>query len=160
MDLEQMHRKFAVDCFNGTWDLIEKDERTAEESQKMVAMAYASLYHWSEVGEPINQIRGHWQISRVWSIASEPDNALDHAMLSLALCEHHNITGLDLAFAYEAVARAHALTGNIDERDEYITKAREAAEGIEKAEDKDYLLREVSLMPEEGLCDPPGLRVY
>jgi len=33
-DKKKLHRTFAVDCFNRTWDLIEKGERTPEEDEK------------------------------------------------------------------------------------------------------------------------------
>jgi len=143
MELEQMHKKFAVDCFNGTWNLIEKPDRTPEETHKMIAMAYASLYHWSEVGTTINLVRGHWQVSRVWAVAAEGENALRHARACLGLCEEHGIGGFDLAFAYEALARASALLSDTKAKGFYLGEAWEAAQKIADAKEKEYLLSEL-----------------
>lgn len=143
MELEQMHKKFAVECFNQTWNLIEKPDRTPEETHKMIAMAYASLYHWSEIGTALNLARGHWQVSRVWAVAGEGENALRHGRACLGLCEQNGIGDFDLAFAYEALARASALLGDATARELYLAQATEAAEQIAGAQDKEYLLSEL-----------------
>lgn len=72
------------------------------------------------------------------------ESALYHAKQSLGLCEANAIGGLDLAFAYEAVARANAICGNLDEADEYIASANAAGESVEKAEDSEYFLSELA----------------
>jgi DNA-binding transcriptional MerR regulator len=59
------HRRLAVDLFNHTWTLIEKEERTPAEIDEMIHSAHASRYHWSKVGTGANLARGEWQVSRV-----------------------------------------------------------------------------------------------
>jgi len=46
----EIHKQLAVDLFNQTWNLIDKDERTEEETRTLVNSAHASLYHWRRVG--------------------------------------------------------------------------------------------------------------
>ena len=96
---KDLHRKFAINCFNGTWDLIEKTDRTPEDDANMIHMAHASRYHWAEVGMPINLARGDWQISRVYAALSQGDNALVYAKNCLRLCIDHDLGDFDLAFA-------------------------------------------------------------
>jgi hypothetical protein len=47
---QETHKKFAVDLFNLTWDLLDKPERSADEDDKMIHAAHASRFHWGEVG--------------------------------------------------------------------------------------------------------------
>ncbi|MFW9880248.1 MAG: hypothetical protein ACFFG0_44815, partial [Candidatus Thorarchaeota archaeon] len=60
------------------------------------------------------------------------------------LTEKNNISDFDLAFAYEAMARALALTKNKKEFDKYSKLAKEAGEKIKKKADKDYFFEELN----------------
>ena len=62
---EQWHRSLGVECNNGTYDLLEREDRTAAETQTMIDMAHAAKYHWGKVGTPVNQVRGDYLCSRV-----------------------------------------------------------------------------------------------
>ncbi len=44
-DLQAAHKFFSVTCFNQTWDLMDKAERTAEEDEEMLRLSLASHYH-------------------------------------------------------------------------------------------------------------------
>ena len=140
---KDLHRKFAVDCFNGTWDLIEKDDRSHQDDARMIHMAHASRFHWGEIGTLLNFARGDWQISRVYAILGQGINALFYAESCIRLCIDHQIGDFDLAFAYESAARAYALIGNLDERDKFLAFANEAGQSIEKADDRKYFFSEL-----------------
>ena len=48
-DIQAAHQYFSADCFNKTWDFIDKDaDRSAEENISMLHTAIASLWHWSQ----------------------------------------------------------------------------------------------------------------
>lgn len=142
----EVHRRLAVELFNGTWDLMEKEARSDEDNLKMIHMAHASCYHWSLVGEPVNQARGEWQISRVYAILSQGESALFHAKASLAYCEKEKIGDFDLAFAYEAVARANGILKDEEQKDCYLLLARKASLDIDKVGDRDYFLKELGTL--------------
>ena len=74
----ELHRKFATDCFNSTWNLLDKNKRTLEDDARMIHMAHASRYHWGEIGTPLNFTRGDWQISRVYAVLGLGENALKY----------------------------------------------------------------------------------
>lgn len=141
-----VHRRLAVELFNGTWDLMEKKDRSTEEDLKMIHMAHASCYHWSLAGEPVNQARGEWQISRVYALLSQGERALFHAKASLAYCEKEKIGDFDLAFAYEAVARAYGILNDVEQKDCYLLLARKASLEIDKEGDRDYFLKELGTL--------------
>ncbi|NLM85126.1 MAG: hypothetical protein GX171_00330 [Clostridiales bacterium] len=140
----QLHRKLAAETFNQVWDLMDKQDRTEYETIKMIHLAHASVHHWSFVGEAVNMARGEWQVSRAYCVARMPESALFHARWSLEICENAKIGGFDLAFGYEAVARAQALAGNAEEAKKHVELGREAAEGIQEQNDKEYFLGELN----------------
>lgn len=143
-NLKDIHKKFAVDCFNGTWTFLDKTDRTPEEDFKMIHMAHASRYHWGEIGTPLEFARGDWQISRVYSVLKMGDMAFKYGKSSLNHCLENDIGDFDLAFAYEALARASALLGDNAKLDKYKSLAEEAGAAIEDSENREYFLSELN----------------
>lgn len=148
--ITESHRRLAVDLFNHTWDLLEKEDRTGEEDERMVHAAHASRFHWGEVGEPQNLAVGEWQIARVYATLGRPQSSLRHATRSLEIIEDHGISGFHRASAYEGVARAHSVAGNASEAKRFIRLAREEAEQITDPEEKELLFDQLSEIPEFG----------
>ncbi len=136
-------KALAINLFNETWDLIVTEGRTPSDDALMLHKAHTSCYLWSLEGNPANDARGEWQVSRVYALLGMGVLALLHARRSLDLCLDHGIGDFDLAFGYEAVARAHALLGNAEESAEYRQKALEAADAIEEDDDRDYCRKEI-----------------
>lgn len=142
-DLKALHRKFAVACFNGTWDLLGKPDRTPDDDANMVHMAHASRYHWGQIGTPLEFARGDWQISRVYSVLGKGEIAFSYAKSSLDLCHAHGYGDFDLAFAYEALARSCAVLGDFSRRDEYLLLANEAGHAIAEEDDRKHFFNEL-----------------
>jgi hypothetical protein len=137
-------RTLAADLFNLVWTLLEKPDRTQDEDDAMLHAAHASRYHWGEVGELVNGVRGEWQCSRVYSVLGRAEPALHHASRCLELCGVHGIRDFDLAFAYEAVARALKVAGLEEESARYVELAREAAEQIAEDDDRELLAKDLA----------------
>jgi hypothetical protein len=140
---EEAHKKFAVDLFDLTWNLLDKKDRTREEDEKMVHAAHASRFHWGEIGTPLEYERGEWQISRVYSVVGRSEPAIYHAKRCLEICNAQNFGDFDIAFAYEALARAYAVAGQKALCEENRELAKKATEQIKKEEDRDYFLSEL-----------------
>ncbi len=137
------HRQLGVDLFNDTWTLIDKQERSADESDEMIHVAHASAYHWRQVGAPLNFARSDWLLSRVYALLNRPEAALYHGQHSLDICLAAGIGDFDLAFAYEALARAHAVAGQALEAEAYLVQAREAGRQIAEEDDRQYFFAEL-----------------
>jgi len=137
------HHELAVTLFNQTWEYLDKI-RSESEDYQMVLTAHASCYHWSQCGTTLEQARGEWQISRVHAVLNQGAIALWHGRRSLTLCLENQIAGFDLAFAYEAIARAYQCLGQKAERDKALRLAQEAAENILDEGDKKYTLSEIN----------------
>jgi hypothetical protein len=140
---QESHRAFAVELFNQVWDLLEKADRTVEEDDRMVHAAHASRFHWGEIGTPLEFERGEWQISRVYAVLNRPHGALYHGQRCLDICQENEIGDFDIAFAYEALARANAVAGNVEKSQEYVVLAQQAAEQIADEDNRDYFLSEL-----------------
>lgn len=138
--LEVDHRRLGVDLFNHVWTLIETADRTAAQTDEMIHAAHASRYHWwrADAG-PEHLARGEWQCSRVYAVLGRGEPALWHARRCLEICEANGIGDWDLAFAYEALARASRVAGDLDQAAQFVTRAREAAEKIADPEDRELL---------------------
>ena len=141
----EQHRRLGIDLFNFTWTLIQKPDRTADEIDSMIHAAHASRHHWSlgAGSTPAHAARGEWQCSRVYAVLGHAEASTWHARRCLAICEANGIGDWDIAFAYEALARARSVARDYPERDEWLAKAREAAAHIDEAEDRDLLLSDL-----------------
>lgn len=133
------HRRLGVDLFNHTWTLLERRERTPLEDDELLHAAHASAYHWSLVGGPEHRARSEWQVSRVNAVLGRGEAAVHHAARCLDHCREHGIGDWDLAFAYEALARAHRVAGNAEESARNLALAREAGAEIAEADDRELL---------------------
>ncbi|WP_419882518.1 hypothetical protein ACN6MY_01525 [Peribacillus sp. B-H-3] len=143
IDIET-HKQLAIQLFNQTWDLIEKQDRTAEEEELMLYAANASRYHWGIAGEPLHLARGEWQISRVYALLKRHEPALHHAERSLQLCRENELGAFDTGFAYEAMARAFTVAENQENMERYTDLAIQMLENISKEEDKSWLLKNIA----------------
>lgn len=126
-------RKIAVDLFNSAWTLLGQPDRTPDDDAAMVHAAHASVHHWSRVGTEVNQVRGEWQVSRVYSVLGRAEPALWHARRCMALAEAAGVTDWDLAYAHEALARALLVSGDAAAAAEHVA----AAKAVPIAEDGD-----------------------
>ena len=135
-DPVKAHNFFSAHCFNIAWELIDKPERTPEETEQMIQRTMASLWHWAQRPDcsPTNLSIGYWQTARVYALAGEAANARKYAGLCL------NITPTDdafcLGYAHEATARAEALAGNQELANEHLSKARDCAEQVTDTENQ------------------------
>ena len=147
MTEQEIHRKFAIESFNSTWDLLDKTDRSQEEDLKMIQLTHVSRFHWGEIGVPMNFARGDWQISRVYAVLGFGEVAFKYAESSMKHCKKNNIGDFDLAFACEALARASAVSGDTQKVEKYFQLAKNAGDEIEKEEDRAYFLKELSTIP-------------
>lgn len=140
-------KQLAADLFNAVWRLIEQEDRTVEDDDRMLHMAHASRYHWGQVGTAANRGRGEWQCSRVYALLDRAEPALHHARRYLEICREHGIGDFDLAFAYEALARAGAVGGDLEQARSWTEQALAAADDIAEDGDRELLLADLETIP-------------
>jgi hypothetical protein len=142
---DEANRFFAIDLNGKTWDLLDKAERTTEEDELMLYSAYASCRHWLEAGTGVHHQRGEWMISRVYAVLGLGEAALRHANRCLELTEQHaeEMEDFDLAFAQEALARAHAVAGDREKALHYCAEAESAGKAIKDKDGKEIFQAEL-----------------
>ena len=143
-DVNAAHKFFAADCYNQTWTFMDKAHRTPEEDASMLQTAMASLWHWSqrEDATPTNFSIGYWQVSRVFALLGQVDNARRYGEMSLKSAREGAET-VFIGFGYEALARAEMVAGNTEKMKEYLAQAWSCAEKVEDEEDKKLLVKDL-----------------
>lgn len=135
-------RALAAALFNGTWDLLERADRGRDGDDRMLHMAHASRYHWGNVGTAANLARGEWMCSRVYAVLGRAEPATAHARRTLDLCEENGLLNWDLAFAYEALARAAMVAHDAEAMQRYLRLAREVP--VAEAEERELLAKDLA----------------
>lgn len=130
LDLNRAHKHFSAECFNRAWTLIEKANRSEADNEAMVLCAVASLWHWMQRADRTDQNLsvGHWQVSRVYALVGQGDNAMRHARRSLELAV--GSSPYYVGYAHEAAARAAALLGDQSAVNTHLEQAKSLAAAV------------------------------
>jgi hypothetical protein len=145
LDKGAAHKYFSTNCFNQAWDLIDKGDRSPEDEEQMIRLSLASHYHWTQ-REDYNQTNAsiaHWQTSHIYALLKQAENARRYAQLCLQVSQTEDVPPFFLGYAYEALARAESVAGNLQETAEYINMAKSVAEKIVKPDNKKQLLADL-----------------
>ena len=136
--LSEAHQYFAQSSNGRVWELLQKPTRSQAEKDEMLYAAHASTYHWSFVGTAVHQQRGEWLISRVHVVLGHAVEALRHAERCFELTQANKdlMKDFDIAYAFEGLARAHAMLGDEKMADEFLTLAEQAGGAIADEEDR------------------------
>jgi hypothetical protein len=135
-DIQQAHKHFSVDCFNKTWNNMGKNgDRSAEENMEMLHTAIASLWHWRQREDVTheNLSVGYWQVSRVYCLIQQPNNARRYGLMSLQYAK--DLSPFFKGYAYETLARAEMIA---NKRFIMLTHLERAREMLELIEDDEY----------------------
>ncbi|MBN2858093.1 MAG: tetratricopeptide repeat protein [Candidatus Delongbacteria bacterium] len=148
-----IHHYLGIELNMQVWNLLGKTERDKNDDNRMIAFAKGSLFHWynSPNFEPVNAQRGEWMISHVYAVLNRAEKALEHANNCLELTEELGLKDFDLAYCYEAMARAHAAGGNKAESEKYFKLAEEAGNSIEDKESRDMFKGDLNSEPWYGM---------
>ena len=140
--LQDDHLRFAKSIWNRIWELLEKDNRSPSEEEDLLLSAYASLYHWKQVGKEANLQRGYWMLSRVYLALGAADQALDWALKCQRITQEYTMSmeDFDLAYAQEGLARAYAMVGELELAKKHRHEAAVLSELIEDPEDREIFL--------------------
>lgn len=122
---------------NACWDELESER--VDDPRRLSYQAYASAYHWSVAGGPIECCRAEHLLSRVALLAGDVPRALEHAIRCRQLLTEV-ATGAepwDEVFANEALARAHAAAGDSHEAKDMLASAEASLLLVEDREDRE-----------------------
>ena len=142
LDVSAAHKYFSAECFNKAWKFIDKPTRSAKDEEEMLSLSLTSLWHWSQREDhtPTNMSVGYWQVSRVYALMGQADNARRYGQLCLETSQGKGILPFYLGYAYEALARAASVVGDQELRGHYLEEAQRIAETLPDKEAKKQLL--------------------
>jgi len=142
-DRAAAHRQFSAECFNRTWELIDKPDRTSADDEQMLLCALASLWHWTQRADCTDQNLsiGHWQVARVYALLGQADNARRFA----DACLKHSgaLPPFFRSYAHEGLARAAMIAGDKLLLDAHATAARKLSAEVTDADDRALLERDL-----------------
>jgi hypothetical protein len=140
--LDEAHKYFAKSINGRVWELLQKLNRSQDENDEMLYAAHACTYHWKFAGTAVHQQRGEWLISRVHVALGQALEALRHAQRCFELTEANRdqMKDFDIAYAFEGLARAHAMVGDQQMAEEFLVLAGQAGEAIANEEDRSIFM--------------------
>ena len=144
------HRAFARSLNGLVWRLLARSGRTRDDDARMVDAAHASQYHWCEAGGP-PATRGEWLVSHVYAVLGRPEPALHHARRCLELADAPGVADFDTAYAAEAMARALACAGDLDQAAGWHSRATAAGATVTNDEDRKIFTEDLATGPWFGL---------
>ena len=141
------HRELGRSLNGLVWQLLARTDRADDDDARMVDAAHASQYHWREAGGPPGT-RGEWLLSHVYAVLGRAEPALHHARRCLALAgAEQGVADFDHAYAAEAMARALACAGDLDQAAAWHTWATAAGAAITDDEDREIFTADLTTGP-------------
>jgi hypothetical protein len=89
-----------------------KVDRSASETQAMLAAGGAALRHWKQVGTWLEEERAEHRLARSRLQAGEPTAAMQSAERCVAVCERNGAPPFERFFAHSVLACAHRASGD------------------------------------------------
>ncbi len=147
MDETEAHQYFAIETFNGAWELIEKQDRTPDDDSEMLQRAFASRWHWGFVGGPEQLATGDWQIAHVASLLGYGWMAQFYARRAFNTCENEGWDDWRRASMLEGMARAAAAAGDAAEFAKFYALAEQAVAAIKEVGDREVVASQLATVP-------------
>jgi hypothetical protein len=149
VDMADAQRSFALLTNQRVWELLAKEGRSARENDELLYAAFASCYHWLQIGGNVEQQRGEYLIAKAYMSLNNAAEAMAHARKCRQITEQHRaaMQDFDIAFAGELMARACAMQGDSEEAARYYAQAQAAGNAIQDAEDRQIFESDLAAGP-------------
>jgi hypothetical protein len=138
------HRQLAATTYNATWDLLDAEPTDA---LGLLEHAFASRYHWGQVGGPKEKAIADWMASRCCAALGLGELAVTLADSALAQAPADAAQWL-VASLHEGRARAAAAAGDAEGRAEHVALAQAALDAEPDAEDREAIAAQLADVPE------------
>ena len=146
---ETHHRELAAETYNAAWDLLDSPDRTPEDDDRALTLAFTSRHHWEEAGGGDEQLAvGDWFIGHVAAHVGLAGVAQRYSQRALDRVERAGIGGWLKASVNEGMARAAAVAGNAEDRARYTTLAYEALEAVEDPDEREVIEEQLASIPD------------
>ena len=141
------HREVAVAAYNRCWELLELASRTPDDDIELLTSAFASRYHWTFVGGPVETICASSMISRAAAALGEGTLAVAYAKRANTEAREPRVDDWLVASTAEGLARAYAAVRIQELRDEWCAIAEELVRAIADDEDRELIASQLATVP-------------
>jgi hypothetical protein len=142
------HRELAVSTYNAAWELLDSPDRTEDEDDRALTLAFTSRHHWAEAGGGDQELAiGDWFIGHVAAHLGLAGVAQRFSRRALDRVEGAGIGGWLLASVYEGMARAAACAGDTEGRTRFTERAEAALATIEDPEEREVIEEQLHSIP-------------
>lgn len=132
-------RAAAISLFNEAKSYIDLETRSQEEDRMMLATALGSLACWRKVGDEKNFSVSDWQVSRVYALIGDADLARIYGESALGFAKTGALEPFYVGFAYESLARAAFVAGDVSLARRHIASATARAGNVADVRDRQLL---------------------
>lgn len=129
-------RAVATELYNRCWEILELQSRSSDDDVELITAAFASRYHWLQVGSGEQWIVSDWMVSRAAGVVGAPELSLVFAQRAHNAAQNGDSPDWLVASTAEGVARAFAAGGNAEEFAKWNALAGRLVEAIADPEDR------------------------
>lgn len=128
------------------WRIFETPNSNPQDLERMIHAAHASYMLWQDVGSPVNEQRGLWVLSRAYAEIGDGAKALHFAGRCRVISDEYEeeLRDFDKAYVLEAQARSNAISGNLNEANEFYALAMAEGQDIARPEDREIFEKDLS----------------
>jgi len=141
------YKKIAKNITDLVWSMLDKEELSPEEADRLIHASYAARFHWGEFGEPLDIAHAEWHLARANLKVGRPVPAFYHSQKCLEVCRDGEIGPLMIAYAYEASARCAKVFGDEEAHEEFIRHATTYGKKIKDKKEKETFFTDLALVP-------------
>lgn len=150
-ELVKSHRWFAVECNNRAWDLIAQGPEEFADQERLRLLAYASTYHWDQVGTDVNRRRAAALLGFTHARLGEGEPALRYSQSALdSVLGDEGSPSWEVAIAHAGVSYAAEVAGDTQMHAIQYELARQAGEMIDDEADLEPFLGTFGIVPKPG----------
>jgi len=137
-DVGDAQRRFAVELNNLAWDLVEADQRSGDDVERMIHAAHASAWHWRQTGTDVHRQRALCLLANVYTSSGNAERAVHYAQQALRLSETNedNQSEFDHATALASAAAAYRCAGRHEQAEQLARRAQQAIEALSDREEQ------------------------
>jgi len=153
-DPQASQRYFAAERNNLAWEIASRDNLSAQDENHLLNAAFAAAYHWSQVGQPVNNARADQTLAHAHAVIAQHERdaalasrALFYARRSLNFFNTNPGEDWDLAFAHAEMAFAAALGDDRHLHEYHYRQAERLGQGIADEENRKVFLEEFKKIP-------------
>ena len=128
-------RELAAQLFNRCWELLEST-RNADDDDELLTVAFSSRFHWLRAGAIEQWITSDWMVARAAAATGDGVLSLRFAERAHAAAQENAVPDWLVASTAEGMARAYAVTGDLEAFNNWSALAARLIEVIADPEDK------------------------